>query len=238
MSMPLRVRFSNVVLGHSMQCIVAALNSNSTPLTDGLPTPQRYYAMATILLGITLSVLDASLVNLALPGMVRDLHSNASAAVWIVNAYQLATLVLLLPLTTLGDRINNKRIYLAGVVVFTVAAAIASQSTSMTALAFARALQGMGAAGIMSVNSALVRLTYPSSLLGRGIALNSVVVATSAGAGPVVAAAILSVASWPWLFLVNIPLGITHNFLGRKVLPDNETRPHKGANTPNDVVLN
>src|SRR3569832_1434910 len=130
MSMPLRVRFSNVVLGHSMQCIVAALNSNSTPLTDGLPTPQRYYAMATILLGITLSVLDASLVDLALPGMVRDLHSNASAAVWIGNAYQLASLVLLLPLAPLGDRIGYKCIYLAGVEIYTLATGLARFSTS------------------------------------------------------------------------------------------------------------
>jgi DHA2 family multidrug resistance protein-like MFS transporter len=194
--------------------------------------------MATIVLGIALSVLDSSVVNLALPGMVHDLHSTASGAVWIVNAYQLATLVLLLPLATLGDRIGYKRIYLTGVVVFTLASALASASTSLPMLAFARALQGMGAAGIMSVNSALVRLTYPSSLLGRGVALNSVVVATSAVAGPVVAAAILSVASWPWLFLINIPLGVVLFFLGRGVLPVNETRPLAGAISAVDVVLN
>lgn len=219
-----------------MQCIFGFLHTNS-PSSDGLPAPQRYWAMATIVLGITLAVLDSSVVNLALPGMVKDLRSTASGAVWIVNAYQLATLVLLLPLATLGDRIGYKRIYLTGAVVFTAASAIASFSTSLPALAFARALQGVGAAGIMSVNSALVRLTYPSSLLGRGIALNSVVVATSAVAGPVVAAAILSVASWPWLFLVNIPLGVVLFFLGKRVLPRNETRPMTGISML-DIALN
>lgn len=194
--------------------------------------------MATIMLGIALSVLDSTVVNLALPGMVRDLHSTASGAVWIVNAYQLATLVLLLPLATLGDRLGYKRIYLAGVIVFTVASALASASTSLPILAAARALQGVGAAGIMSVNSALVRLTYPSELLGRGVALNSVTVATSSVAGPVVAAAILSVASWPWLFLVNVPLGIGLFFLGRRVLPDNERRALKEPISALDVVLN
>jgi DHA2 family multidrug resistance protein-like MFS transporter len=205
---------------------------------SGLPVPQRYWSMGTILLGIALSVLDSSVVNLALPGMVRDLHSTASGAVWIVNAYQLATLVLLLPLATLGDRLGYKRIYLCGVVVFTIASALASASTSLPMLAFARALQGVGAAGIMSVNSALVRLTYPSELLGRGVALNSVTVATSAVAGPVIAAAILSVASWPWLFLVNIPLGVVLFFLGRRVLPVNETRPLAGGISVLDVALN
>jgi DHA2 family multidrug resistance protein-like MFS transporter len=200
--------------------------------------PQRYWAMLTIVLGIALSVLDSSVVNLALPGMVRDLHSTASGAVWIVNAYQLATLVLLLPLATLGDRLGYKRIYLAGVVIFTIASALASFSTSLPMLAAARALQGVGAAGIMSVNSALVRLTYPPELLGRGIALNSVTVATSAVAGPVIAAAILSVASWPWLFLVNIPIGIVLLLLGRNVLPANETRPGGGSISLADVLLN
>lgn len=194
--------------------------------------------MATIVLGITLAVLDSSVVNLALPGMVRDLHSTASGAVWIVNAYQLATLVLLLPLATLGDRVGYKRIYIAGVVVFTIASGLASFSTSLGMLAAARALQGAGAAGIMSVNSALVRLTYPSDALGRGIALNSVTVAIAAVAGPVVAAAILSVASWPWLFLVNIPLGIALFFLGRSVLPMNPTRPIAGSLSAADVTLN
>ena len=213
------------------------MSSVSLPHT-GLPLPQRYWAMATIVLGITLAVLDSSVVNLALPGMVKDLKSTASGAVWIVNAYQLATLVLLLPLATLGDRVGYKRIYLAGVVIFTLASALASFATSLTMLAAARALQGAGAAGIMSVNSALVRLTYPSDRLGRGIALNSVTVAASAVAGPVVAAAILSIASWPWLFLVNIPLGIALFFLGRDVLPANTARPAADAISALDVVLN
>src|SRR6185312_3296964 len=123
-------------------------------------------------------------------------------------------------------------------VVFTIASGLASFSTSLAMLAAARALQGAGAAGIMSVNSALVRLTYPSDALGRGVALNSVVVATAAVAGPVVAAAILSVATWPWLFLVNIPLGIALVWLGSRVLPLNEVRDKPFAFTPFDVLLN
>ena len=203
-----------------------------------MPSPQRYYAMATILLGITLAVLDGTVVNLALPGMVRDLHASASGAVWIVNAYQLATLVLLLPLANLGERVTYRRVYLVGAVVFTLASAASAAANSLATLAIARAIQGAGAAGIMSVNSALVRLTYPSDQLGRGVALNSIVVATASVAGPVVAAAILSVATWPWLFLVNIPLGIALVWLGNRVLPMNEVRDKPFAFTWFDVLLN
>jgi DHA2 family multidrug resistance protein-like MFS transporter len=194
--------------------------------------------MGTILLGIALSVLDGTVVNLALPGMVRDFHASASGAVWVVNAYQLATLVLLLPLANLGERVTYRRVYLVGAAVFTIASAASAAATSLWTLALARAVQGAGAAGIMSVNSALVRLTYPSDQLGRGVALNSIVVATSAVAGPVVAAAILSVATWPWLFLVNIPLGIALVWLGARVLPLNEVRDKPFAFTRFDVVLN
>lgn len=194
--------------------------------------------MGTILLGIALSVLDGTVVNLALPGMVRDLHASASGAVWIVNAYQLATLVLLLPLANLGERVTYRRVYLVGAVVFTIASAASAAANSLSTLALARAVQGAGAAGIMSVNSALLRLTYPSNQLGRGVALNSIVVATGSVAGPVVAAAILSVATWPWLFLVNIPLGIALVWLGARVLPLNDVRDKPFAFTRFDVLLN
>jgi DHA2 family multidrug resistance protein-like MFS transporter len=194
--------------------------------------------MGTIILGITLAVLDGAVVNLALPGMVRDLNASASGAVWIVNAYQLATLVLLLPLANLGERVTYRRVYLVGVVVFTLASAASAAAGSLLALAFARALQGVGAAGIMAVNAALVRLTYPPEQLGRGVAINSIVVAIAAVAGPVVAAAILSVATWPWLFLVNIPIGIALYFLGRRVLPLNEVRDKPLTFTMFDVALN
>ncbi len=212
--------------------------TDSTNL-PGLPPPQRYHAMAVILMGIALSVLDGTVVNLALPGIVRDLNSTPSHAVWVVNAYQLATLALLLPLASLGDRIGYRRVYLAGVLVFAVASAACMLAPSLPVLAAARAVQGVGAAGIMAVNSALLRLTYPSSMLGRGMALNSVVVAVASVAGPTVAAAVLSVASWPWLFAINVPLGILLIALGHRALPHNAATSAKGGPLATlDVILN
>ena len=216
-----------------------ALATSTDLRYPGLPVPQRYWAMAVIILGIAVSVLDGTVVNLALPGIVRDLHSTASQAVWVVNAYQLATLALILPLATLGDRIGYRRVYLAGVVVFTVASALCSLAESLPVLALARAVQGAGAAGMMSVNAALVRLTYPTEQLGRGIALNSVVVATASVAGPAVAAAVLSIATWPWLFAVNVPLGLMLLVLGYRVLPRNvDPRAGGGRLSLLDVLLN
>ncbi len=191
---------------------------------DGLPSPQRGKAVLVIVLGIAMSVMDGSIVNLALPGIARELNAEASRAIWVVNAYQIASLVMLLPLAALGDRLGYRRVYLVGMLLFVLSSVAAMLASSLAMLTAARALQGLGAAGIMSVNTALVRLVYPSARLGRGIALNSMVVATSTMAGPAVAAAILSVASWPWLFALNLPLGLLTLWMGRRALPFNPTR--------------
>lgn len=180
--------------------------------------------MTAIGLGIALSVIDSSIANLALPDISHELGSSASAAVWVLTAYQLATLGLLLPFASLGDRLGYRRVYLSGLAVFIVASLACAAAANLPMLAAARAVQGLGAAGMMAVNSALVRLTYPVKLLGRGLALNSVIVAASSVAGPTVAAAVLSVASWRWLFAINIPLGLLVLWLGRRALPHSARR--------------
>ena len=206
---------------------------------DGLALPARRQAMLVIILGLTLAVLDTSLVNLALPDIARQLQSDSARSIWVVNAYQLATLIVLLPLAALGERMGYRRVYLVGIALFSVASLGAMLAASMPALIVARALQGLGAAGVMAVNAALVRLIYPRAQLGQGMAINSLVVATASMAGPSVAAAILSVASWPWLFAMNLPLGVFIWRLGRRALPANPPSAHGGPRfSLVDVLLN
>ncbi|MCZ2498636.1 MFS transporter [Xylophilus sp. Kf1] len=195
--------------------------------------------MLVMVLGIMLAVLDGTIVNLALPAIARDLQASASHSVWVVNAYQVALLALLLPCATLGDLVGYKKVYLTGLVVFTGASLVCAMADSLVTLALARGLQGLGGAGVMGVNAALVRRIYPRSMLGRGVALNSVVVATASVAGPTVAAAILSVADWPWLFALNLPFGILVLCMGLRFLPENAGPPTAGARlSALDVGLN
>jgi len=210
-----------------------------TAVADGLPPVRRAQAMRVIILGLTLAVLDSSLVNLALPDIARQLHSTSARSLWVVNAYQLASLVALLPLAALGERFGYRRMYRAGMLLFTVASIGAMLAPSMPALIAARALQGLGASGVMAVNAALVRLVYPRAQLGRGMAINSMVVATASMAGPSVAAGVLSVATWPWLFAMNLPLGLMAWHLARRALPDNPPAPVGAARfSLLDVLLN
>ncbi|CAG4886451.1 MFS transporter [Paraburkholderia gardini] len=198
---------------------------------QGLPLPQRYSAILVVALGLTLSVLDSAIANVALPTIARHLHASAAGSIWVINAYQLAITISLLPLASLGDRIGYRRVYMAGLALFTVSSLGCALATSLPALAFARVIQGFGAAGIMSVNTALIRMIYPPEHLGRGISINAMVVAVSSAVGPTVASAVLSVATWPWLFAINVPIGIAAFAGGLKALPRNT--PH---NAPYDFL--
>jgi DHA2 family multidrug resistance protein-like MFS transporter len=207
-------------------------------LQDGLPPRERVRALVVIILGIVMAVLDGTIVNLALPDIARELNASAAQSIWVINAYQIATLALLLPLATLGDIVGYRRVYLVGMAVFAAASVACSLADSLGTLALARVVQGLGAAGIMSVNAALVRLIYPARLLGRGIAINSMVVATASVAGPSIAAGILSAASWPWLFAINVPVALLSLWMGRKALPKNRAKAEGARFSPLDVVLN
>lgn len=196
-------------------------------VTDGLPTPRRYWAIVSIGLGITLAVLDGAIANVALPSIAQDLQASSAASIWIVNAYQIAIVVALLPLASLGEIVGYRRVSQAGLAVFTLASIACVFANSIETLSLARVVQGFGAAGIMSVNGALVRYTYPQRLLGRAVGINAVIVSLAAAAGPTIASAILAVGHWRWLFALNVPIGLLAVSLAGFTLPHNRLQPRK-----------
>ncbi len=186
---------------------------------DGVPFPQRYWAILTVALGLTLAVLDGAIANVALPTIARDLNASPASSIWVVNAYQIAVTISLLPLASLGDIYGYRRVYQYGMIVFTIASLGCSLSDSLPTLTIARVVQGFGAAGIMSVNGALVRFIYPRRLIGTGVGLNATIGSVASAVGPTVASAILSVATWPWLFAVNVPIGLVAIPIAFRALP-------------------
>lgn len=196
------------------QAVASAENS-----IDGLPLPQRYWAILTVALAVGMTVVDGTVANVALPTIARDVGASPAASIWVVNAYQLALVISLLPLSSLGDIIGYRKVYQAGFAVFTVASLCCAISNSLVSLTCARFIQGLGAAGIASVNTALIRTIFPSKFLGRGMGINAMVVAVSAAIGPTLAAGILSVAPWPWLFAINVPVGILGLAISMRTLP-------------------
>ena len=183
------------------------MDAGQTQFTsDGLMTPQRYWVMACILLATTLTNLDAAIANIALPSIAHSFDTTEAATIWIVNIYQLAAAVCLLPAAALGEIFGLRRVYASGLVVFTLASLACALSTNLEVLIAARLLQGIGGAGVAALSPAMIRSIYPRHLVGDGFAALALVIAASAALGPTIAALILSVASWHWLFLVNVPI--------------------------------
>ena len=134
---------------------------------DGLPAGPRTWAILALALGVGMSSLDTAIANTALPAMAQQLHATPADSVWIVNAYQLAMVATLLPIAALGETIGYRRVYVAGMALFTLASLACALAWSLPALIVARLFQGLGASAIMGVNTALLRATYPTALLGR-----------------------------------------------------------------------
>ncbi|MBO9354253.1 MFS transporter [Bordetella petrii] len=187
-------------------------------LPDGLPTPRRYWAAATVLTGISMSVLDTTIANVALPTIATDLNALPSQAVWVVNAYNLAVVVLLLPLSALAERIGFKRMFSIGLTLFALASLSGALSQSLWQLTLARVVQGMGAASLMCMFGGLVRNIYPLRMLGRGISLNATTVAVMSVLGPTLGSVILEIAHWRWIFAINLPICVAIMF-GLRHLP-------------------
>jgi MFS transporter, DHA2 family, multidrug resistance protein len=184
-------------------------------------------AMLAIMLAVALATIDTAIANTALPAIAMDLHAAPAASVWIINAYQLSMVATLLPLAALGDIVGHRRIYLAGIALFTLASLACSLAGTLPMLTAARVLQGLGASALMSVNTALIRYLFPPHRLGRGLGLNALIVGFSFAVGPTVASLILSVADWPWLFAVNVPLGVLALAFAWPSLPYTERGRHQ-----------
>lgn len=188
---------------------------------------RKYIAVTSILIALIMTVLDVTVVNVALPVLADEFGVSDSYTVWIVTIYQLFITMLLLPLSSFGDLYSYRKTFLIGIVIFTCSSVLCAASQNFTMIIASRAIQGIGAACVMGVNIALTRLIYPREVLGRGLALNAMVIAIATAAGPTIAGGILSMASWHWLFLINVPFGIVAFILGKKLLPYNLPKQDK-----------
>jgi Arabinose efflux permease len=202
------------------------ISANGPVAIDGLLAERRKWAAAAIFTALAMASLDTAIANIALPAIAADLHAGPADVIWVVNVYQIALVATLLPLAALGEVVGHHRIYLAGLLLFTLASLACACAWSLPSLLTARVLQGLGASGILSVNTALVRVVYPGRLEGRGFGYNALVVATAFTLGPTIASGILAIGPWPWLFGVNIPFGLVAMLIGLKTLPRTPTATH------------
>lgn len=196
-----------------------ALTPSAPDQHAGLPVPRRWWAIAAISFGTALLVLDGSIANVALPTIATDLGVSNSVITNVVTIYQLVLVMLLLPFSSLGDRIGHRKMYQYGQGLFMLASALCLMVDNLPVLLALRALQAVGAAMALSVSAGMLRQIYPASRLGTGLGVNSVIVASSSALAPTLGGYIVSHAPWEWVFVAAAPLAIVSLLLGQ-ALPD------------------
>jgi DHA2 family multidrug resistance protein-like MFS transporter len=198
-----------------------SLNTIEQPsFFHGMPPARRWLAVIVVALGTIMAVLDGSIANTALPTIARELHATAAQSIWVVNGFQLAVTMTLLTYASLGDSRGFSFVYRFGIVMFTVGSLLCALSRTLPVLIASRVFQGVGAAALMAVGPALYRQIFPPQELGRALGISAVTVATSVAAGPTIGGALLAIAPWPWLFAVNVPLGIFDALYSVRMLPN------------------
>jgi EmrB/QacA subfamily drug resistance transporter len=177
-----------------------------TPAAEG--KSQRIWTLVIVSLGLFMMVLDNLVVNVALPSIHRDLGASIQTLEWTVNAYILAYAVLLLTGAALGDRLGRKRMFMAGISLFTAGSAAAALAPSIGLLIAARAVQGVGAAVVTPLTLTLLAEAFPTEQRGLALGVWSGISGIGVALGPLVGGALTQFASWHWIFWVNVPLGI------------------------------
>ena len=181
------------------------MSTHSPQMSD---SRRRGWTLAIVSIGLFMVVLDNLVVNVALPSIHRDLGASIQSLEWTVNAYVLAYAVLLLMGAALGDRFGRKRMFTAGIALFTASSAAAALAPTVGLLIAARATQGVGAALATPLTLTLLADAFPSERRGVAIGIWSGISGIAVALGPLVGGAVVQAASWHWIFWLNVPIGL------------------------------
>ncbi|WP_242022210.1 DHA2 family efflux MFS transporter permease subunit [Microcoleus sp. FACHB-831] len=198
------------------------MTSNTTP--SNAPKPSRspnskWLAMLGIGLGVLMFTVDTSIVNIALPTLVQTLNTTFAAIQWVVLSYLLVVTALVLGVARLGDMLGKKRLYLGGLILFTIASLLCGLAPSVGWLIGFRALQGLGAVFISALGAAIITEVFPDSERGRALGIIGAIVSLGIALGPSLGGLIIGISGWRTIFLVNVPLGIIASFIIVRVIP-------------------
>ncbi len=197
------------------------------PGTDERTNPSAEFLYAhkwrifgVMMIGWAMSLLDVSIVNIAIPELQDELSTDISTVTWVINAYNIMFAILLVSMGRLADQFGRKRFFMIGMAVFTIGSALCAIAWSVEWLIGFRVIQGIGAGILAPLGFAMTVLVFPPQQRGRGLALIAVIALVSSAFGPVLGGVLIEVASWEWIFLINIPFGIVGIFLAWRWWPE------------------
>jgi EmrB/QacA subfamily drug resistance transporter len=179
-----------------------------------------WLALAVLALGLFMTLLDLTIVNVAIPSIVDDLHASLDQILWVLNGYSLMYAVLLITSGRLGDIFGPRNMFIAGVVVFTVASALSGLAHDPTQLILARGAQGLGAAILAPQGLPIMTTIFPPERRGGVFAIYGGLAGLAVLAGPIVGGFIVTNFGWRWIFYVNLPVGLLIVLLALALVPD------------------
>jgi EmrB/QacA subfamily drug resistance transporter len=168
----------------------------------------KWRIFGVMMIGWAMSLLDISIVNITIPELQDEMSTDISTVTWVINAYNITFAVLLVSMGRLADQFGRRRFFVIGMAVFTFGSALCAIAWSVEWLIVFRVIQGAGAGILAPLGFAITVLVFPPQQRGRGLALIAVVALVSSALGPVIGGVLVEIASWHWIFLINIPFGI------------------------------
>lgn len=181
---------------------------------------RKWHVMAAVSMGTLLATIDGSIVNVALPSLVRELGTNFSTVQWVVLAYLLTLAVLLLSVGRLADIVGKKRIYVSGLALFTAGSLLCGLAPSIYFLIAFRVVQAVGAAMMLALGVAIITESFPPQERGKALGVGGTMVSIGIAVGPTLGGVILDLFSWHWIFFVNLPIGILGVILSSRFVPN------------------
>jgi EmrB/QacA subfamily drug resistance transporter len=168
----------------------------------------KWRIFGVMMIGWAMSLLDISIVNISIPELQDEMSTDIATVTWVINAYNIVFAVLLVSMGRLADQFGRKRFFILGLAVFTIGSGLCAAAWSVEWLIVFRVIQGAGAGILAPLGFAITVLVFPPEHRGRGLALIAVVALVSSALGPVIGGTLVEIASWHWIFLINIPFGI------------------------------
>ncbi|MFB2646916.1 MFS transporter [Raphidiopsis sp. BLCC-F218] len=189
---------------------------------EEVQNPHRWLTVLGIGIGVFIFALDVYIVNLALPVMIESLHTNFATIQWVILSYLLAIAVFVLSASKLGDMWSKKRLYIAGLSVFTFSSLLCGIAPNVEILIVFRALQGLGAAFISGLGTAILVETFPQKERGLVLGIRAGIFGLGIMLGPTIGGVLIDLGDWPLIFLINVPIGIIACLIVAYLVPDNE----------------
>src|SRR5438132_1832498 len=179
-----------------------------------------WLALSVLALGLFMTLLDLTIVNVAIPSIVDDLRSSLDQILWVLNGYSLVYAVLLITSGRLGDIFGPRNMFAAGIVVFTIASAFSGLAHDPTQLILARGAQGLGAAILAPQGLPIMTTLFPPERRGGVFAIYGALSGLAVLLGPVLGGFIVTHFGWRWIFYVNLPVGLITLVLAFLFVPD------------------